>query len=359
LAQKSTWAAGFDDFRDNRGNAGKHRCCEPPPTRIEANRCAGPSAVALYRKTALPLRGKLDQHEANRIPRPSASMAANSICMVRADGTPSRWLKSCVPAHSSRIRAYSAASRASRARASSTRRESRALNVPVACQGNSISISSGSCRRRLLLVAIIGSLVLSRLPSAARPVSCLRRIFTIFASRPIPPIVPKCLGAETPIDRCASPGCVHAPTQHSTCMASRSAWAFERWVSGPDRHTAPNGRLAGLVEPGWRPVRFETQDFSESPAIPVGSCVSIYGNMVGKGHRSGKRLVPEEPSNRQGCRRPPPDFTQANRPSGPRDGRAPPLPPARRNSGSLTTTRADADPQHSTAKDTKTKGFFP
>jgi len=156
---------------------------------------------------------QIHQHEANRIPRQSASIAANSIRNARADGTPSLSLRSTVPAYSSRIAAYCPASRESRANSSSTMRASRALSVPVACQGNSISISPDACLRRLLLIAIVGSLVPSRLPTAVRPVSCVHR--TNASSPRYPPhhrLLPacKCLGAE------------HETTIHSASTLARS-----------------------------------------------------------------------------------------------------------------------------------------
>src|SRR6266705_2923529 len=75
-----------------------------------------------------------------------------------------------VSAYSALITVYCLAMSGSRASASSTRRASRAFRVPAACHGNSISISLGSCSSIFLLVAIMASLVLCRLPSAARPI---------------------------------------------------------------------------------------------------------------------------------------------------------------------------------------------
>src|SRR6476646_17398 len=80
-----------------------------------------------------------------------------------------------VSAYSSWITAYCLASSGSQASASSTRRTSRALRVPAACHGNSISISLGSCSSIFLLIAITASLALRRLPSAARPISCAHK----------------------------------------------------------------------------------------------------------------------------------------------------------------------------------------
>src|SRR5258706_2561135 len=80
-----------------------------------------------------------------------------------------------VSAYSSRITANCLASSGSRACASSTRRASRAFRVPAACHGNSISISLGSCSSIFLLIAIMASLVLHRLPLAARPISCAQK----------------------------------------------------------------------------------------------------------------------------------------------------------------------------------------
>src|SRR5260370_5889306 len=105
----------------------------------------------------------------------SASIAANSFCMERADGAPRLSLRSMVSAYSSRIATYCFASSGSRASASSTRRTSRAFKVPAACHGNSISISLGSCSSIFLLIAIMASLALRRLPSAVRPISCARK----------------------------------------------------------------------------------------------------------------------------------------------------------------------------------------
>src|SRR5882724_10582263 len=73
-----------------------------------------------------------------------------------------------VSAYSCWIAAYCFASAGSRASASSTRRASRALRVPVACHGSSISTSLGSCSRIFLLVAIMANLAPHRLPSAVR-----------------------------------------------------------------------------------------------------------------------------------------------------------------------------------------------
>src|SRR4029453_18005172 len=100
-----------------------------------------------------------------------------------------------VSVYSSRITAYCLASSGSRASASSTRRASRAFRVPVACHGNSISISLGSCSSIFLLIAIMASLVLRRLRSAARPISCAHktsassRCFPV--SRRFPPPLPR------------------------------------------------------------------------------------------------------------------------------------------------------------------------
>lgn len=74
----------------------------------------------------------------------SASIAANSFCMARAEGAPRLSLRPMVSAYSSRMTAYCRASSGSEASASSTRRASRALSVPAAYQGSSISTSSGS-----------------------------------------------------------------------------------------------------------------------------------------------------------------------------------------------------------------------
>ena len=62
----------------------------------------------------------------------SASIAANSFCMARTEGAPRLSLRSMVSAYSSWITAYCRASAGSRASASSTRRASRAFNVPAA-----------------------------------------------------------------------------------------------------------------------------------------------------------------------------------------------------------------------------------
>jgi len=72
---------------------------------------------------------------------PSASIAANSFSMARADGTPSdslRWIVSCC---SSRTSIKRRARSLSFAIARSTRSRSRRLNVPAACHGRRASIS--------------------------------------------------------------------------------------------------------------------------------------------------------------------------------------------------------------------------
>src|SRR5215831_16045912 len=104
----------------------------------------------------------------------SASIAANSVCMARADGAPRLSLRAMVSAYSSRIAAYCLASSGSRASASSTRRASRGLSVPAACHGSSNSISLGPSSI-FLLNAIMASLVPRWLPSAFRPISYVHR----------------------------------------------------------------------------------------------------------------------------------------------------------------------------------------
>ena len=74
----------------------------------------------------------------------SPSIAANSFVMAREDGAPRLSLRLIVSAYSSRMTANCRASPGSLASASSTRRASRALKVPAAWNGNSISISLGS-----------------------------------------------------------------------------------------------------------------------------------------------------------------------------------------------------------------------
>ena len=105
----------------------------------------------------------------------SASIAANSFCMARTEGAPRLSFRLMVSAYSSPMTAYCRASSGSLASASSTRRASRALKVPAAWKGNSISISLGSRSSTFLLAAIMANLALRRLPSADRPIFCAHK----------------------------------------------------------------------------------------------------------------------------------------------------------------------------------------
>jgi hypothetical protein len=210
------------------------------------------------------------QHDANRTPLQSASIAANSFCTARTDGIPSLSLRSMVAAYSSRIAAYCLARSGSEVSASSTIRESRAFKVPFACQGNSISISPGTLFRSLLLIAIMGSLVPRRLPQQfGQFPACIEpaHLHGFLRNTDDPcHLFQDSHGVDRPtIARRSTVSAVKHVRNASQHLHGEPAGWRDR--SGHDYRptacAALNGRLAGLVGLRWQAVRSGTQDFSE------------------------------------------------------------------------------------------------